>query len=233
MTLRDDDMIRDDRPIDRVDDDTPEGHATPGGAAAAGAVTGGVVGLAGGPVGAVVGAVGGAIAGVITERLMHGGEEHDHVEGDEEHYTDDHEHTGDADGHDHRHHYDLGYGTTTATTRTTSMDDTSTMGGSSMGTSTMGSSTMGTWDTEMPRFRSSWQTRYGSTGGRWEDYEPSYHYGYDMASDPRYRGRTWSEVEPDLRRDYEARYPGSAWERFKESVREAWDSVTGQHTSRY
>src|SRR5262245_62220778 len=90
MTLRDDDVIRDDTTIERVDEDTtPEGHATPGGAAAAGAVTGGVVGLAGGPVGAVIGAVGGAIAGVVTERLMHGGEEHEHFVGDEEHYTGD------------------------------------------------------------------------------------------------------------------------------------------------
>jgi hypothetical protein len=95
---------------------------------------------------------------------------------------------------------------------------------------TVGSSGLG-WDTEMPRFRSSWQSRYGSTGGRWEDEEPSYRYGWEMASDPRYRGRSWSEVELDLRRDYEVRYPGSTWEQVKESIREAWDSVTGSRRS--
>src|SRR5438105_13713224 len=104
-------MARDDR--DYVDDTTvegerPEGHATTGGSAAAGAVTGGVIGLAGGPVGAVVGAVGGAVVGAIAERIMHGQEGHEHITGDEEHYVGDHEHAGDDDGHDHRYHYDTG-----------------------------------------------------------------------------------------------------------------------------
>lgn len=51
-------------------------HATPGGAAAAGAVTGGAVGgVVAGPIGAVVGAVGGALAGVAAERGMHADDE--------------------------------------------------------------------------------------------------------------------------------------------------------------
>lgn len=86
-------------------DATDEGHATTGGAAAAGAATGAVIGLVGGPIGAAVGAVGGAIVGAITERVMHGDEGHDHVEGDDDHYVNDHDHTGDDDGHDHSLHY--------------------------------------------------------------------------------------------------------------------------------
>ena len=36
MTIRDDDMVPDEKVVRRMDDDTaPEGHATPGGAAAA------------------------------------------------------------------------------------------------------------------------------------------------------------------------------------------------------
>lgn len=53
-----------------------ESHASPGGAAAAGAVTGGAIGAAGaGPVGAAVGAVTGALAGLATERGMHADDE--------------------------------------------------------------------------------------------------------------------------------------------------------------
>lgn len=91
-----------------------DGHATTGGAAAAGAVTGGLAGAAvGGPVGAVAGAIGGAAIGAGTERAMHGEPGHEHREGDERHFRGDHTHTGDDCNHDHTHHYDLGYGTDT------------------------------------------------------------------------------------------------------------------------
>src|SRR4051812_22103489 len=93
--------------LDRRDDvdDMPESHASTGGAMAAGAVTGGAIGMVGGPVGAAVGAIGGAIVGALTERVMHGGGDPDHVEGDESHYADDHDHSGLDDGHDHTFHY--------------------------------------------------------------------------------------------------------------------------------
>ncbi len=64
------------------------------------------------------------------------------------------------------------------------------------------------WNEAMPRYRQRWESRYGSTGGRWEDDEPSYRFGYAMRSRPEYRGRTWSEMEPQLR---------SGWERLARS----------------
>lgn len=85
--------------------DPSESHADTGGAAAAGAVTGAVVGTAAaGPLGTVIGGIGGAVAGALTERVMHGGEDHEHLEGDEVHFVGDHDHTGDDDGHDHSFH---------------------------------------------------------------------------------------------------------------------------------
>lgn len=92
-------------PDDHELTDHEEKHATTGGSAVAGAVSGGVTGaIVGGPVGAAVGAVGGAIVGMAGERVMHGRPGHEHVEGDEVHYTDDHEHTGDNCTHDHTFH---------------------------------------------------------------------------------------------------------------------------------
>jgi hypothetical protein len=89
-----------------------------------------------------------------------------------------------------------------------------------------------TWDEYRPTYRQEWQGRYGSSGRRWEDVEPYYHYGYEMAYDPRYQGREWSEVEPTLRTDYQDwarrnnyRSDFSAWDEFKQNVREAWDSA--------
>jgi uncharacterized protein (TIGR02271 family) len=74
-------------------------------------------------------------------------------------------------------------------------------------------------------FRNDFRTRYGETG-RYDDYAPAYRYGYQMASDPRYSGRSYEDVEQDLRSNYERQYPGSTWERFKDSVRYGWNKVT-------
>jgi uncharacterized protein (TIGR02271 family) len=77
-------------------------------------------------------------------------------------------------------------------------------------------------------FRRDFTSNYGTSGLSYDDYAPSYRYGYDMASNPRYKGRSFSEVEPDLQRDYASKYPNSTWEKMKNSVRYGWDKVTGR-----
>jgi len=82
------------------------------------------------------------------------------------------------------------------------------------------------WGQAMPGYRERWQQRYANTGERWEDAEPAYRYGYDMRNQPQYRGRVWSDVEPEIRRDWTQRHPQTPWERAKESVRETWENAT-------
>jgi len=77
-------------------------------------------------------------------------------------------------------------------------------------------------------FRRDYDTRYASSGVPYETMAPAYDYGYRSASDPRYKGRNWSDVENDLRTDYERNYPGSAWEKTKDAVRYGWEKVTGR-----
>ena len=77
-------------------------------------------------------------------------------------------------------------------------------------------------------FRRDYDARYASSGVPYETMSPAYDYGYRSASDPRYRGRSWSEVENDLRTDYERNYPNSAWEKTKDAVRYGWEKVTGR-----
>src|SRR5581483_1224317 len=57
----------------------------------------------------------------------------------------------------------------------------------------------------------------------WEDYEPGYRYGWEMRNDPRYQGRAWADVEPDLRRDWETRYRDRPWDRVRDAIRDTWD----------
>ena len=75
-------------------------------------------------------------------------------------------------------------------------------------------------------FRSDWQTRYATSGGRYEDYRPAYEYGHRLRGDTRYADRDWDVLEPEARRDWETRYPDSAWDRFKDAVRRGWERMT-------
>jgi len=74
-------------------------------------------------------------------------------------------------------------------------------------------------------------TAFTNTGDAYENYLPAYRYGAELAADPRYQHKEWSAVEPEVRRSWEARQPGS-WERFKDALRYAWDRARGRRTMR-
>lgn len=79
-------------------------------------------------------------------------------------------------------------------------------------------------------FRRHWQTAYGtSSGGRYEDYDTAYRYGSSMAGTERFKNYQWQDVEPQLRSDWEARHPESAWEKVKDAVRYGAEKATGRH----
>jgi len=86
-------------------------------------------------------------------------------------------------------------------------------------------STGRTWAEAMPTYRSYWQSRYGTSGGRWEDVAPYYEYGCNAWSDPRYQGRDWTTVEPELRRDWDARHPTTPWGRARQYVSDVWTNI--------
>jgi hypothetical protein len=87
-----------------------------------------------------------------------------------------------------------------------------------------------TWDQEDAWWRENYGARPYATGRNYEEFRPAYKYGYE--SGRHHMGRTWSEVEPDLRTGWD-RYEGgggaeSTWEKVKDAVRDAWHRVTGQ-----
>jgi hypothetical protein len=85
------------------------------------------------------------------------------------------------------------------------------------------------WATEEPWWRNNWSTRpYARSDRGFDYYGPAYRYGYESAN--RYRGKSWNEVEYDLRTGwdkYEHRGK-SMWADIKDAVRDAWDRVTGK-----
>jgi uncharacterized protein (TIGR02271 family) len=76
------------------------------------------------------------------------------------------------------------------------------------------------------RFRTRFNNNYASSG-TWEQYSPAYRYGYDLATDARYRDYDWDRLESEARTRWETTNPNT-WERFKANVREAWDEVRGR-----
>ena len=81
-------------------------------------------------------------------------------------------------------------------------------------------------DGDAADFRADHATRHGTQGGSYDDYDPAYRYGHGLASDARFQGRDWDEIEADVRSDWETRHPNGAWDRFKGAVRHAWVRAT-------
>jgi uncharacterized protein (TIGR02271 family) len=57
--------------------------------------------------------------------------------------------------------------------------------------------------------------------------DAGFQFGTTYANDARFRNRDWSEAEPELRREWEARSQGT-WENFKDSIYRGWDKIRGR-----
>ena len=76
-------------------------------------------------------------------------------------------------------------------------------------------------------YRRHWQSAYGSSGGRYEDYDDAYRYGAQRASDGRLQHYRWEEAEPQMRSDWESSHPGGTWDKVKDAVRYGAERVSG------
>jgi len=84
-------------------------------------------------------------------------------------------------------------------------------------------------DENYQKARSNFQQHYTKGRGKsgtppFEQAEGTYRTGYLAANDERFRGREFDDIEPDLRRDWEASGArgGSRWEELREEIREGW-----------
>lgn len=76
-------------------------------------------------------------------------------------------------------------------------------------------------------YRSYYERNLADSGYSYEQYQPVFQYGHDLTSDARYQGRSWTEIEGDARSSWEASNPNT-WDRFKDSIRYAWERATGK-----
>lgn len=82
-----------------------------------------------------------------------------------------------------------------------------------------------TGDFDATRYRTHYNTYLSGSGYPYDYYIPAYQYGHELRRDARYQNRSWDEIEYDVHRDWERDHPGT-WERFKASIRNAWEDIT-------
>ena len=77
-----------------------------------------------------------------------------------------------------------------------------------------------------------WRANHGTqpyaSGSSYDEYQPAYRYGYTLATDDRYRGRPWNEIEPEARKAWNNQNQNT-WEDFKDAVQYSWDKVRGKY----
>lgn len=77
-----------------------------------------------------------------------------------------------------------------------------------------------------PVFRQHFKATYSNLGRNFADLRPAYVYGANLARDPRYRKRTWEEIELDASRAWEQEHADGAWEDYRDAVRAGWETAT-------
>jgi hypothetical protein len=74
------------------------------------------------------------------------------------------------------------------------------------------------------RFRQHFETQVYAGDADYTIYQPAYRYGYKLARDERYKDYRWEDLEPEAHQYWDEQNPGT-WERFKASIRHAWEEV--------
>jgi uncharacterized protein (TIGR02271 family) len=73
-------------------------------------------------------------------------------------------------------------------------------------------------------FRTFYNQNLTNSGVTYESLQPSFRYGYDLATREPFRSSPWSAVEVDARRIWEEKNPGT-WEQNKAVIKYAWEKV--------
>jgi uncharacterized membrane protein len=108
---------------------------------------------------------------------------------------------------------------------------TGTTGGSTMqsgGVQYYPRTSQGMGGSDMERFRTGWrghyQSQFATSGNKYEQYEPAYQFGHTLRTEPRYRDYDWNRLEPEARRTWEQRNPGTTWDQIRDAVRYSWEN---------
>jgi hypothetical protein len=80
------------------------------------------------------------------------------------------------------------------------------------------------FDPDSQVYHEHYEHALADTGYPFDYYAPAYRYGFMLGRDARYQNRRWSEIEPDVRRNWEREHPDT-WDRFKVAIQHAWNDT--------
>lgn len=73
-----------------------------------------------------------------------------------------------------------------------------------------------------PDFRQNYESNFANTGYGYDQYRPAYHYGFELAKDPRYNEMEWNSLELQAHRNWNETTMGP-WDRYKDAVHYGWE----------
>ena len=71
-------------------------------------------------------------------------------------------------------------------------------------------------------FQTHYNTRFANSGYTYKQFLPAYRFGHTLRTHERYQNADWNTIEPDARRIWEERNPGT-WDDFSHAIRYAWE----------
>lgn len=77
-------------------------------------------------------------------------------------------------------------------------------------------------------FRRDWDANYARQGISYDEVLPIYRYGYQLGVDPFYGGDNWNQVEPKVRKDWDAHHYGN-WNLYRHAVHSGWERAAHRH----
>ncbi len=84
---------------------------------------------------------------------------------------------------------------------------------------------LGDWSAHEDAFRRHHAQNLAGTG-EYDAYEMGYQFGGDQSRHAAFRDKSWEEIEPQVRRDWESRHRGTPWNNFKAAVRYGWEATS-------
>lgn len=76
-------------------------------------------------------------------------------------------------------------------------------------------------------FRKHFETHYAASGAAYADLAPSYEFGFQMASDPKFDGRNFHDVEAEIKAEYLRRFPDADWDAIWDALFFGWEKAGG------
>jgi hypothetical protein len=79
-----------------------------------------------------------------------------------------------------------------------------------------------------PALRRRWTFRHRAEERRWEQDEPHYRYGWQMANRPDFTDREWADAMRDVATEWTTRHPDQPWVEVSDQIAEGWASAREQ-----